>query len=86
MKFKPARKARQVFKPTLAARPVRALPLSLWLVSAVVGESTNVELTVPALDIMEAGLRSDRLIAAVAFKKDEPRRDFQTVAITQLVK
>lgn len=77
--FKPVR------KPSFTPRPTRRCPVAIWKVSATIGEHNNIELTVPAENIMVAGLVADKLISNAAFAINSSRRDFQTQSITQVV-
>ena len=56
----------------------------LWLVTATIGEHNNVELAVPAADIITAGEHAGRILEGSAFSVNSKRFDYQIQSIAQL--
>ena len=63
-------------------RPVR---IPRWLVTATIGEHNNVQLTVPASDIIVAGEYAGAVLEGTAAKVNNKPANYHIQSITQLV-
>lgn len=59
-------------------------PIPLWLVTATIGEHNNVELCVPAKNILQAGVYAGCILEGTAESTFSKRTNYQIQSIAQL--